>query len=81
LGRVLIGLTLLALVQFFLQSILILFREDQPAIAAFHPVNGVLLLVVAIAIGRLALAGRRAQAAAASGDVAPSAAATAEAGS
>jgi Family of unknown function (DUF6220) len=81
LGRVLIGLTLLALVQFFLQSILILFREDQPAIAALHPVNGVLLLVVAIAIGRLALAGRRAQAAAASGDVAPSAAATAEAGS
>jgi hypothetical protein len=60
LGRVLIGLSLLALVQFFLQSIFILFRESQPAIAALHPVNGVLLLVVAIAIGRIAWAGRRA---------------------
>ena len=62
LGRVLIGLSLLALVQFFLQSIFILFREDQPAIAALHPVNGVLLLVVAIAIGRRAWAGRQAAA-------------------
>jgi len=57
---VLIGLSLLALLQFFLQSIFILFRESQPAIAALHPVNGVLLLVVAIAIGRIAWAGRRA---------------------
>jgi hypothetical protein len=65
LGRVLIGLSLLALVQFFLQSIFILFREDQPAIAALHPVNGVLLLVVAIWIGRLAWAGRKAAARAA----------------
>ena len=65
LGRVLIGLSLLALVQFFLQSIFILFREDQPAIAALHPVNGVLLLVVAIAIGRRAWAGRQAAIAAA----------------
>lgn len=64
LGRVLIGLSALTLVQFFLQSIFILFREDQPAIAALHPVNGVLLLVVTIAIARLAMAGRRAAAAA-----------------
>jgi len=64
LGRLLIGLSALTLVQFFLQSIFILFREDQPAIAALHPVNGVLLLVVTIAIARLAMAGRRAAAAA-----------------
>ena len=63
LGRRLIGLSVLALVQFFLQSVFILFREDQPAIAALHPVNGVLLLVVTIAIARLAMAGRRAAAA------------------
>ncbi|HET9344493.1 MAG TPA: DUF6220 domain-containing protein [Candidatus Limnocylindrales bacterium] len=67
LGRVLIGLSLLALVQFALQSVFILFREDLPAIAALHPVNGVLLLIVAIAIGRRAWAGRAATAAAATG--------------
>jgi hypothetical protein len=77
LGRVLIGLSVLALIQFFLQSILILFREDQPAIAALHPVNGVLLLVVSIAIGRIAWAGRRAAAAAkASASLAPAEAAS-----
>src|SRR4026209_1368387 len=64
LGRRLIGLSVLALVQFFLQSVFILFREDQPAIAALHPVNGPLLLAVSIAIGRIAWAGRRAAAAA-----------------
>ena len=77
LGRRLVGLSVLALVQFFLQSVFILFREDQPAIAALHPVNGVLLLVVAIAIGRLALAGRRAAAAAtASASLSPAEAAS-----
>jgi hypothetical protein len=81
LGHVLIGLSVLALAQFFLQSIFILFREDQPAIAALHPVNGVLLLVVAVAIGRLSLAGRRAQQAARSESPAPASASTAEAGS
>ena len=58
LPRRLVGLTLLALGQMALQSILILFREDMPAVAALHPVNGVLLLLVAITIGRLAWAGR-----------------------
>jgi mercuric ion transport protein len=78
LGRVLVGLSLLALVQFFLQSVFILFRESQPAIAALHPVNGVLLLVVAIAIGRIAWAGRRAAIRSAAG--APDATATPAAG-
>ena len=79
LGRALIGLSLLALVQFALQSVFILFREDLPAIAALHPVNGVLLLIVAIAIGRRAWAGRRAAtqaAAAAATSLAPAEAAS-----
>ena len=62
LPRRLIGLSLLALLQFALQSVFILFREDQPAVAALHPVNGVLLLVVAITIGRIAWSGRTATA-------------------
>jgi Family of unknown function (DUF6220) len=72
LPRRLIGLSLLALAQFALQSVLILFRDDQPAVAALHPVNGVLLLVVAIAIGRIAWAGRRASLASPAGSGAPS---------
>ena len=34
-------------IQFFLQSILLLWRDDLPAIAALHPVNGVLILLIA----------------------------------
>jgi hypothetical protein len=79
LGRVLIGLTLLALVQFALQSVFLLFRADAPAIAALHPVNGVLLLVVAIAIGRIAWAGRRAAAPSEASDTSISPSAPAEA--
>jgi hypothetical protein len=78
LGRRLVGLTLLALVQFALQSVFILFREDLPAVAALHPVNGVLLLVVAIAIGRIAWAGRAATADAPAGQVEASALASSE---
>jgi hypothetical protein len=70
LGRTLIGLSVLTLVQMALQSVLILFRDDQPAVAALHPVNGVLLLIVTITIGRLAWAGRTAQARAAAADLA-----------
>ena len=54
-GRVggrLLGLALLALVQMGLQSVLILVRADLPVLAALHPVNGVLLLLVSIAIAR-----------------------------
>ena len=31
--------------QFILQSVLVLQRESSPAIAALHPVNGVLILL------------------------------------
>ena len=59
--RRLIGLAGLTLVQMALQSVLILFREDSPAIAALHPVNGVLLLVTTLVLGWLAWRGPAAQ--------------------
>lgn len=49
--RRLIGLAALSLVQMALQSVLVLFREDTPVIAALHPVNGVLLLVTTLILG------------------------------
>lgn len=58
LPRRLVGLSALSLLQFFLQSVFIAVRADMPAVAALHPVNGVLLLVVAITIGRLAWTAR-----------------------
>jgi mercuric ion transport protein len=54
----LIGLSALTLLQIALQSVFIAFRQDMPVIAALHPVNGVLLLVVAIWLGREAWTGR-----------------------
>jgi hypothetical protein len=38
--------------QFILQSVLVLQRESSPAIAALHPVNGVLILLIAIWLAR-----------------------------
>jgi mercuric ion transport protein len=61
LPRRLIGLAGLTLVQMALQSVLILFREDAPALAALHPVNGVLLLVTTLVLGRLAWRGPQTQ--------------------
>lgn len=39
-------------VQFFLQSILVFQRESVPAIAALHPVNGFLILLIAVWMAR-----------------------------
>jgi mercuric ion transport protein len=55
--RRMIGLAGLTLLQMALQSVLILFRDDNPAIAALHPVNGVLLLVTTLVLGWLAWSG------------------------
>ena len=63
LGRVLIGLSVLLLVQFTLQSVLILARDVSPFIAALHPVNGFAILLVGIAAARLAAARRHASSA------------------
>jgi hypothetical protein len=56
LPRRLVGLSAVALGLFALQSVLVAVRGDYPAVAALHPVNGVALLLVAIAIARSAWA-------------------------
>ena len=43
-----IGLTVLLIVQFGLQSVLVGLKADYPALAALHPVNVFALLLVAI---------------------------------
>jgi hypothetical protein len=60
LGRRLVGLAGLMFGLFFLQSILVSLRGQVPAIAALHPLNGFLILLIAIAVARGALAMRRA---------------------
>ena len=49
-GKVIIGLVLVSFVQIILQSVFVAMRTDQPAVAALHPVNGVLLLFVTVVI-------------------------------
>lgn len=56
--RRIVGLSILVLVQFALQSVFVLLRPDYPAIAALHPVNGFLILGVGTAIARLSWAVR-----------------------
>ena len=56
----LIGLSVLLMVQIILQSVFIVLRTDSPQIAALHPVNGVLMLIVSLVIAREAWAVRRA---------------------
>jgi hypothetical protein len=58
-GRVprrLLALVGLTLVLFALQSVFVALRTDYPAVAALHPVNGFVLLLVAIVIARSAWA-------------------------
>lgn len=45
-GRVDIGLSAVLFLQGMLQSVFILVRDDSPDLAALHPVNGVLMLLV-----------------------------------
>ena len=42
-----VGLAVLLLVLFALQSVFIALREDMPAVAALHPLNGFFILAVA----------------------------------
>ena len=42
-----VGAAIVMLGQFILQSLLVLQRDSAPPIAALHPVNGVLILVIA----------------------------------
>lgn len=48
---------------FIVQSMLVAFRSSAPIVAALHPVNGFLLLLVAVAMAREAWKARNAQAA------------------
>lgn len=48
LGRRSIGSAVLLLVLFSLQSVLVELRTTMPELAAFHPLNGFLILLVAI---------------------------------
>jgi hypothetical protein len=72
LGRRLIGLTALTLVQLVLQSVFVAVRDTYPVVAALHPVNGFAVLLVTIFIARLAWEGRRAAMATAGAEAAPS---------
>ena len=52
--RLVVGLSVLLLVQFTLQSVFVALRTSAPTVAALHPVNGFLILVVGLVITRLA---------------------------
>ncbi len=52
----LVGLTILIAVQMTLQSVFVAMRESNPAVAALHPVNGVLMLIVTIVVAKWAWA-------------------------
>ena len=61
-GRGYIGGAVLLFVQFMLQSVFVALRTDMPVVAALHPVNGFLILLIALIIGRAAWQDRRAEA-------------------
>ena len=58
-GRRIVGLAVLLLVLFTLQSVFVALRTDLPAIAALHPLNGFAILGVAVVMTRMAWAARR----------------------
>lgn len=53
-GRGQIGAAVLVFLLFFVQSILVAMRTSMPAVAALHPVNGFLILLVSLWIARAA---------------------------
>jgi uncharacterized protein DUF6220 len=55
-----IGLVVLLMVQFALQSVFVAMRSDSPAVAALHPLNGFLILLVTLIIARDAWSARAA---------------------
>ncbi len=71
--RRIVGLAILLLVQFTLQSVFVAVRVDYPQVAALHPVNGFLILFVGIVLARWSWAVRQepAPARAPAGDPAP----------
>ena len=59
-GRAQIGIAALIFGLFLLQSVFVAVRESSPAVAALHPVNGFLILLLSIVIARRAWAFARA---------------------
>ena len=53
-GRRQIGLAALTLGLLILQSVLVAMRESTPAVAALHPVNGFLILLISLVMARAA---------------------------
>ena len=53
-GRGQVGMAAAILGLFFVQSILVAMRESAPAVAALHPVNGFLILLLSIVLARRA---------------------------
>jgi hypothetical protein len=51
-GRAQIGRAALVFLLFLLQSVFVALRESAPAVAALHPVNGFLILLLSIVIAR-----------------------------
>lgn len=78
--RRIVGLTVLVLIQFTLQSVFVALRVDYPAVAALHPVNGFLILAVGALIARLSWLVRREAAPAPAPAQAPAAPAAGPAG-
>jgi len=62
--RRIVGLSVLLMVQFTLQSVFVALRTDYPAVAALHPVNGFLIVLVGALTARWSWAVRREGAAA-----------------
>lgn len=60
LGRTHVVVALVIFVLFLVQSFLILAREDMPAVAALHPVNGFVITLLAVWVARDAWARRSA---------------------
>ena len=59
-GRMYVGGAALLFVQFMLQSVFVVLRTDMPVVAALHPLNGFLILFIAVTLGRAAWRDRRA---------------------
>jgi hypothetical protein len=57
-GRRLAVFAIVAFVLFILQSVFVALRESSPILAALHPVNGFLILLIAIEMAREAWQGR-----------------------
>jgi hypothetical protein len=57
-GRRLAVFAIVAFVLFLLQSVFVALRESSPILAALHPVNGFLILLIAIEMAREAWQGR-----------------------